>query len=134
MRRGVTYIATLKKNKTIEKNSCVSQRMWYTNHMTTNNNNVSRAWVSDFTGIDYYRIEDFDIDKGMLKVEVAKDFNSDFEQCFADFLADYDGREYVFELPVVMTTDGKKDYDDLLNAGMTENPVIFMSEKLQRIY
>ena len=102
--------------------------------MTTNNNIVSRAWVSDFTGLDYYRIEDFDIDKGMLKVEVAKDFNPECEHYFVDFLADYDGREYVFELPVVMTTDGKKDYDDLLNAGMTENPVIFMSEKLQRIY
>ena len=103
--------------------------------MTTNNNNiVSRAWVSDFTGIDFGRIEDFDIAKGMLTVTVSKDFNPDFEHYFADFLADYDGREYVFELPVVMTTDGKKDYDDLLNAGMTENPVIFMSEKLQRIY
>jgi hypothetical protein len=102
--------------------------------MTTNNNIVSRTWVSDFTGIDFGRIEDFDIAKGMLTVTVSKDFNPDFEHYFADFLADYDGREYVFELPVVMTTDGKKDYDDLLNAGMTESPVIFMSEKLQRIY
>ena len=133
MAYGVTRIATLKKNKTIEKNSCVSRRMWYTNHMTTNNNIVSRTWVSDFTGIDFGRIEDFDIAKGMLTVTVSKDFNPDFEHYFADFLADYDGREYVFELPVVMTADGKKDYDDLLNAGMTENPVIFMSEKLQNI-
>jgi hypothetical protein len=70
----------------------------------------------------------------MLTVTVTEDFNPDFEHYLVDFLADYDGREYVFELPVVMTTDGKKDYDDLLNAGMTENPVIFMSEKLQRIY
>jgi hypothetical protein len=102
--------------------------------MTTNNNNiVSRAWVSHFTGIDFGRIEDFDIDKGMLTVKVTKHFNPDFEQYFADFLADYDNRDYVFELPLVITTDGKKDYDDLLNAGMTENPVIFMSEKLQSI-
>ena len=100
--------------------------------MTTNNNIVSRAWVSDFTGIDFYRIEDFDIDKGMLTVTVTKDFNPDFEQLFADFLADYSGREYVFELPLVITTDGKKDYDDLLNAGMTENPIIFRSEQLQK--
>ena len=100
--------------------------------MTTNNNIVSRAWVSDFTGIDFGRIEDFDIDKGMLTVKINKHFHPDFEQYFADFLADYSGREYVFELPLVITTDGKKDYDDLLNAGMTENPIIFRSEQLQK--
>lgn len=100
--------------------------------MTTNNNIVSRAWVMDYTGIDFGRIADFDIDKGMLKVTVTKDFNPDFEHYLSDFLADYSGMEYVFELPLVITTDGKKDYDDLLNAGMTENPIIFRSEQLQK--
>ena len=59
--------------------------MWYTNHMTTNNNIVSRAWVSDFTGIDFGRIADFDIDKGMLTVTVTKDFNPDFEHYLDGF-------------------------------------------------
>ena len=102
--------------------------------MTTNNNIVSRAWVSDFTGIDFGRIADFDIDKGMLTVTVTKDFNPDFENYFADFLADYDGRDYVFELPLVITTDGKADFENLcLLAGTTDTPIIFMSEKLQSL-
>lgn len=107
--------------------------MWYTNHMTTNNNIVSRAWVSDFTGIDFGRIADFDIDKGMLTVTVTKDFNPDFEHYLADFLADYSGTEYVFELPLVITTDGKADFENLcILAGTTNTPVIFRSEQLQK--
>lgn len=132
MWHGVLQIAILRKRKKIENNSCVPLGVWYIYPMTTNNNIVSRAWVSDFTGIDFGRIADFDIDKGMLTVTVTKDFNPDFENYFADFLVDFSGREKVFELPLVITTDGKKDYDDLLNAGMTENPIIFRSEQLQK--
>lgn len=87
----------------------------------------------DYTGIDSGRIADFDIDKGMLTVTVTKDFNPDFEQLFADFLADYDGRDYVFELPLVITTDGKADFENLcILAGTTNTPVIFRSEQLQK--
>jgi hypothetical protein len=99
--------------------------------MTTNNNIVSRAWVSDFTGIDFGRIEDFDIDKAMLKVEVSKDFNPDFEHYFVDFLADYSGTEYVFELPIEITDNGVYDYENLMNlCGTTNEPVLFRSEQI----
>ena len=97
----------------------------------TTNNNVSRGWVSDFTGIDFGRIEDFDIAKGMLTVTVTEDFNPDFEHYFADFLADYSGTEYVFELPIEITDNGVHDYENLMNlCGTTNEPVLFRSEQI----
>ncbi len=99
--------------------------------MTTNNNIVSRAWVSHYTGLDFGRIENFEIEKDMLIVNVAHDWSFDFEHVLVDFLVDHSGTELVFELPIEITDNGVYDYENLMNlCGTTNEPVLFRSEQI----
>jgi hypothetical protein len=112
MRHDVIQITLLRKRKKIENNSCVLLGVWYIYPMTIKN--ITRNWVSDFTGLDWGRIENFEIDNSLLIVNVAKDWSFDFEHVLVDFLLDHSGTELVFDIPATISDDGKKDYENFM--------------------
>jgi hypothetical protein len=106
------------------------------------NNNITKNWICEYTGLDFHNVTDFDIDEGILKVEVRyigesylPDFMVDVEK---QILAYREGgytrpAAIYFELPIPedITSDGKADFQSLSNkAGGEHIPIIYWSEKL----
>jgi hypothetical protein len=106
------------------------------------NNNITKNWICEYTGLDFHNVTDFDIDEGILKVEVRyigesylPDFMVDVEK---QILAYREGgytrpAAIYFELPIPedITSDGKADFQSLSNkAGGEHIPIIYWSELL----
>ena len=106
------------------------------------NNNITKNWICEYTGLDFHNVTDFDIEDGILKVEVYRlgdewlpDFMRETEK---EILAYRDGgytrpASIHFELPMPedITSNGIADFNSLSDkAGGEHNPVIYWSEKL----
>jgi hypothetical protein len=105
-------------------------------------NNITKNWICEYTGLDFHNVTDFDIENGILKVEVYRlgdDWLPDFMVNTEKKILAYRDGGYTrpaaiyFELPMPedITSDGKADFESLSNkAGGEHIPVIYWSEKL----
>jgi hypothetical protein len=108
-----------------------------------NNNNITKNWVCEYTGLESSNVTDFEIENGILKVEVRyigdewlPDFMRETEK---EILAYRDGgytrsAAIYFELPMPedITSNGIVDFNSLCDkAGGEHNPVIYWSEMLE---
>jgi hypothetical protein len=104
--------------------------------------NINENWICEYTDLESWNIKDFDIEDGILKVEVRyigdewlPDFMRETEK---EILAYRDGgytrpAAIYFELPMPedITPDGKADFNSLCGkAGGEHDPVIYWSEML----
>jgi hypothetical protein len=104
--------------------------------------NIGENWVCEYTGLESRNIKDFDIDDGILKVEVCRlgddwlpDFMIKTEKAIHPYRDGGYGREAAiyFELPMPkdITSNGVADFNSLCDkAGGEHNPVIYWSEML----